>query len=103
MPAKVTTITDTPYFTPAQCERLQVRARGHQTSAAKWEQTRMAACSFMAAIGAKLGWYVFISDAALNGRLAQRRCCTFAFISFTHPRSFLCMKWPVPVSLQRPS
>ncbi|WFD24138.1 beta-glucosidase [Malassezia equina] len=54
-PAKVTTITDTPYFTPAQCERLQVRARGHQTSAAKWEQTRMAACSFMAAIGAKLG------------------------------------------------
>ncbi|CCV00296.1 unnamed protein product [Malassezia sympodialis ATCC 42132] len=55
-PAKVTTIQDTPYFTPAQCERLQARARGHHTSAAKWDQMRMAACSFIAAVGAKLGW-----------------------------------------------
>lgn len=102
-PAKVTTIQDTPYFTPAQCERLQARARGHHTSAAKWDQMRMAACSFIAAVGAKLGWYVCHSHAAPNERLAPRRCCIFASTCFTRPLTFRCMRWPVPVCSRRPN
>ncbi|WFD01696.1 beta-glucosidase [Malassezia obtusa] len=53
--AKVTTVENTPYFTPAQLERLLARARANKMPLPKWEQTKMAACSFIAAVGAKLG------------------------------------------------
>lgn len=53
--AKTATMVDTMYFTPAQWERLQVRTLGNSMSAAKWEQIQMAACSFITAVGAKLG------------------------------------------------
>lgn len=53
--AKVATVTDTLYFTPAQWDKLQARTRSTHVSAAKLEQMQMAACSFIAAVGAKLG------------------------------------------------
>ena len=52
---KVHTVVDTPYFTPAEIEQLSARARAMKTSDAKWEHTRASACSFITAVGAKLG------------------------------------------------
>lgn len=52
---KVQTMIYTPYFTPAQLDTLQARARSNRMPPAKWDQTKMAACSFIAAVGAKLG------------------------------------------------
>ncbi|WFD14821.1 beta-glucosidase [Malassezia arunalokei] len=53
--AKVATVTDTLYFTPAQWDGCMARMRGDKLSALKWNQMQMAACSFIAAVGAKLG------------------------------------------------
>lgn len=58
VPAKVTTIVDTPYFTPAQWDRLETQSRGSKITEQKWNQTKMEACSYIAAVGTKLGWYV---------------------------------------------
>ena len=58
LPNKVNTVVDMPYFTPAQIERLSARARANKMPVQKWEQTRLSACAFIAALGAKLGWCV---------------------------------------------
>ncbi|WFD43462.1 beta-glucosidase [Malassezia psittaci] len=54
-PAKIHTVIDTRYFTPAQIEKLMARTRMNKMPAAKWEQTKFAACSYIMAIGSKLG------------------------------------------------
>ncbi|WFD29099.1 beta-glucosidase [Malassezia sp. CBS 17886] len=64
--AKVITAVDTPYFTPAQVDRLSTRARANKMSAAKWDQVRLGSCSFIAAVGAKLGWCVWRSSRLTN-------------------------------------
>ncbi|WFC99369.1 beta-glucosidase [Malassezia yamatoensis] len=53
--AKIHTVIDTPYFTPAQIEKLMARTRMNKMPAAKWEQIKMAACSYIMAVGSKLG------------------------------------------------
>ena len=53
--AQVATVTDTLYFTPSQWDGCMARMRGDKISALKWNQMQMAACSFIAAVGAKLG------------------------------------------------
>ncbi|WFD06972.1 beta-glucosidase [Malassezia vespertilionis] len=53
---KIQTVVNMPYFTPAQIERLSTRARANKMAANKWMQTKMSACAYIEAVGAKMGF-----------------------------------------------
>ena len=58
---KVNAVVHVPYLSPAQIERLSARARANKISETRWDQMRLGACAFIAAVAAKMGWYVLSS------------------------------------------